>query len=305
MNPLNFRPVALVAVLALRGTAAESPRIATSSVAGRFFANPSGSGAFSATSSSPVIFTQRFAAINFNPPAGAILCKNLIDVDENSRPFTNVVARRDGSCSAVVAQGNGQRAGVANLQDFNAVFTGTFTLSARGRVTFNIYGDDGWILGIARQGGVQPSFVSGPRENAPAQTPFSRLPVVGAYNTSTAPTRNDLVVDFPASGVYDFELDYSECCSGELALTLTADGVALATTGSLWDPVILVIVLAIGTMILTRRRNRNEQRRRRELRERGFALRVAGDVRGASQAGYHVEIRSANDWKSGRLEWDE
>ena len=67
-------------------------------------------------------------------------------------------------------------------------------------------------------------------------TPFENLPVMGAYNSPTAPVANTIVVHFPAAGSYPYEVDYSECCAGQLALTVAAGNVSsngIPPTGSL------------------------------------------------------------------------
>ena len=58
--------------------------------------------------------------------------------------------------------------------------------------------------------------------NAPARPPFEDYPVMGAYNDPTGPRGNQVTVHFPAAGVYPYELDYSECCGGELSMTMTS-----------------------------------------------------------------------------------
>ena len=300
------RTIVLVAILALPASAVSNPRITVGSVTGRFFANPSQMGAFTATPASALVFTQQFAAINFNPPQQAIHCTNAIQVNEWQRPMSDVVVKPDASCSIEVAQGNGKQAGVDDLAQFNAVFTGTFTVSAPGRVTFNIYADDGWILGIGRRRGPQPLFVRGPQVNAPAETPFSHLPVMGAYNVGTAPERQDLVVTFPAAGTFDFELDYSECCGLQLALTLTADTLAIAATNEppFW-PVGDFFVIMVFIPIVKKCLDRNDRSRAGETRRRGFAVRIAGEIRGGEQTSYQVNVRGGFGRNPGRDLWDE
>lgn len=300
------RTIVLVAILALPASAVTNPRITIGSVTGRFFANPSQTGAFTATPASALLFTRQFTAINFNPPQQAIHCTNAIQVNEWQRPMSNVVVKPDASCSIEVAQGNGKQAGVGDLNQFNAVFTGKFTVSAPGRVTFNIYADDGWILGLGRRGGPQPMFVSGPRENAPAETPFSHLPVVGAYNVPTAPVRQDLVVSFPVAGTFDFELDYSECCGSELALTLTADTLAIAATNELpfW-PVGDFFAIMLLIPFVMRRLAGNDQKRANEARRRGLAVRISGEIHGGQQTSYQVHVRGGLRRNPGRGLWDE
>ncbi len=198
--------------------------VSIGSVTAQFLNNPSNSGAFSATPMDPVAFTQVFPAINFNPPAGTVSCTNPTGVGVNTRPLTDVVQQPDGSCQTIPAQGNGLQAGVGSLYYFQAVLTGFMTLPGPSQVTFNFYSDDGWILNIGpNASGVQPTYVSGSMVNPPASGPFTGYPVVGSYNIPSPPAQNNLVVDFPEGGSFPFELDYTECCGGQLVLTLTAD----------------------------------------------------------------------------------
>lgn len=205
--------------------------ISISSVLGTFL-NVRTSGTFTAQPGDPVAFTQQFPVVNFNPPAGTVPCSNSTGVNEFTRPFTSVVPRIDGSCLTIPAQGNGYQAGVGALSDFQAVFTGTMTLNGPADITFNFFSDDGWILSVGPNGhGSQPSYVSGQLFNRPIAGPFTGYTVVGAYNTPSSPARNDLVVHFPDAGVFPFELDYTECCLGQLALTLTANSAPIPAGG--------------------------------------------------------------------------
>lgn len=206
-------------------SATSSNTIAISTVSAQFFTNPTDSGAFTATPADTVIFSQNFPVINFNPPSGAIPCSNATGVGVTTRPFTDLFPQPDGSCITIAAQGGGQQAGLGNLFSFDAVFKGSLTVPTAGQVTLSFFSDDGWILSIGKNtGGTQPTYVSGPMISPPPFGPFTNYSVVGSYNTGSSPTPNILVVDFPAAGIYPFELDYSECCAGELALTLTANG---------------------------------------------------------------------------------
>ena len=118
-----------------------------------------------------------------------------------------------------MAQGNDIQAGNGPLFDFSIVFTGQYTVAAPGDVQFNFYSDDGFIFGVG--GGA--TRVSGAQRNPPPGlvTPFERLPWMGDFNGPTAPVANSIVVHFPAAGSYPYELDYSECCAGQLAITMT------------------------------------------------------------------------------------
>lgn len=208
--------------------------ISIGAVTGQFFQNPQNQGAFTAKPGDTVAFSQNFSVINFNPPSGAIKCSNNTGVNQYSRPFTNVEPQIDGSCKTVVAQGNGYQAGVGPLSAFDAVLQSKITVSGPSQVIFNFYSDDGWILSAGTSSdGAQPSYVSGPLINPPQVGAFTGYSIVGSYNRGSAPTQNNLTVNFPASGTYPFELDYSECCSGELALTLTANGKSIPIGGTI------------------------------------------------------------------------
>lgn len=209
--------------------AADAP-ISISSVSASFFPNPSDSGSFQATPQTPVTFTQEFPVINFNPPEGIIKCTQPTSVGTQTHPFSDVVLQPDGSCKTMPAQssnGNAQ-AGAGDMNSFQAVFTGTFVVNAPGRITFNMYSDDGWVLSIgASAGGAQPQYVSGPNLAGPKTGTFTGFAVVGSFNVVSAPNENNLVVAFPAGGSFPFELDYSECCDGDLALTVTGNNMPI------------------------------------------------------------------------------
>lgn len=212
----------------------QSGEVIVTSVNGEFYGNPTNSGSFTTQPGDPIEFTQSFPVINFNPPAGTIPCTNSTGVGVSTRPFTDVELQLDSSCITIPAEGNGKQAGVGTLSNFQAVFRGEFKLSGPAQVSFNFYSDDGWILSAGKNSlGAQPSYVSGPLVNPPATGPFSGFSVVGSYNKGSRPTRNDLVVNFPAAGTYPFELDYTECCGGELVLTLTANSAPIPQGASI------------------------------------------------------------------------
>jgi hypothetical protein len=199
------------------------PSVTIGTVAGTFYPNSNNSGAFDTSQLASPAFTQSFPVIDFNPPSSAqVNCTNSTGVDENTRPFTDVVPNSDGSCSTLVAAGNGVQAGTGSLYTFEAVFQSTLTVDSPAQVTFNFFSDDGWILGLGQQQGgtAQPTYVSGQLSNAPSTSPVLGYPVVGALNGPSAPTQAQVTVNFPAAGIYPMELDYTECCGGQLALTM-------------------------------------------------------------------------------------
>jgi len=206
---------------------APPPGVGLGPVRGVFFPNSDNSGPFDLTSSAKPAFTRTFRVINFNPPADLQHCTNSIGVDERTRPFTSVVPNPNGPCATTVAEGNGQQAGVGDLEAFEAVFTAHLTVPRAGPVTFAVTADDGWILSIGPDGkGNQPTYVSGALMDPPKRGLATGFQVVGANNAISPVTQLMVTVDFPASGTYPIEVDYTECCSGELVLVL---GTASAT----------------------------------------------------------------------------
>jgi RHS repeat-associated protein len=149
----------------------------------------------------------------------------------NSRPFTDITTNAVGDFTgASVAAGNGFEAGVGSLFGFDAVFTANFVAAAAGNVSFHFYSDDGFIFGAG--GGAER--VSGAFSNPPNETPLEHYPVMGAYNQPTAPVGNEIVVHFPKAGTYPYEVDYSECCGGQLAMTMSgSSGLGVPPAGNL------------------------------------------------------------------------
>ncbi len=196
---------------------------AVSNVLAQFFPNNNDSGAFDINPSATPAFNQPFSTIDFNPPTSMQSCTNSTGVDENTRPFTNISSNADGTCATTIAQGNGQQAGVNNLSSFEAVFIAALSVPQAGQMDMNIYADDGWILSIGKDGnGNQPTYAAGPMNNAPAngKGPFSGNRVIGANNVPSSPTLLTVTASFPAAGTYPIEMDYTECCAGQLTLVL-------------------------------------------------------------------------------------
>jgi len=204
---------------------ATAPSVSIGIVHGTFYANPSDTGGFD-PAHLPALpaFSQDFPVIAFDSPPGQQVCSNNTGVNTATRPFTDVVPNPDGTCSPIVAQGPGGQAGVSPLTSFEASFTADLTVGAAGLVTFNVLADDGWVLAAGPSAsGSQPTFVSGSLQFAPTTGFATKFPVVGAYNALSAPTLRPVTVNFPSAGVYPIEVDYSECCVGELVLLLGTD----------------------------------------------------------------------------------
>jgi hypothetical protein len=214
-----------LATAPLPARAATAASVTIGTVHGIFYANPSDTGGFDpAHLPAMPAFSQDFPVIAFDSPPSQQVCSNNTGVNTATRPFTDVVPNPDGSCSPIVAGGPGGQAGVSPLASFEAVFTANLTVGAAGPVTFNVVADDGWVLAAGPSAsGSQPAFVSGSLQFAPATGFATKFPVVGAYNALSPPTLRAVTVNFPSAGVYPMEVDYSECCAGELVLLLGTD----------------------------------------------------------------------------------
>jgi RHS repeat-associated protein/uncharacterized repeat protein (TIGR01451 family) len=201
--------------------------VSTTSVKGRFFTG--GCGYFCHTKGDTPAFTEYFPTIDFDPPAGTVP-HNITGVGVDSRPFTDITTDINGNFNgSLTAEGNGFQAGVGSMFDFEAVFTADYVVAKAGDVTFNFISDDGFVFGLG--GGA--TRVSGALDNAPSSTAFEDYPVMGAYNDATGPRGNQVTVHFPTAGVYPYELDYSECCAGELSMTMASNGTGIPPAGNL------------------------------------------------------------------------
>ena len=208
-----------------------SQPISTSAVTGEFFLSDNAGGFDTPPDATPV-FTQTFPVVNFNPPSGTVP-GNTSSVDINTRPFTDVTTDSNGNYTGtIIAQGNGYQAGVGPMYTFQLALFGTFKVASAGNVVFNFYDDDGFVFGV----GNGATRVDGSNLDMPLTSAFAQYPAVGAYDVSTPPVGNQVVVNFPAPGTYPYEVDYSECCGGSLVLTMTSGATSptgIAPTGSL------------------------------------------------------------------------
>src|SRR6266567_1267680 len=203
---------------------------------------------FAATPASTPVFTMQVPTINFNPPAGSVP-HNPTQIGVFTRPMfdgtTDVAGNFTGAIELKGVDSSGvlHEAGTGDLFQFDMVLTGTFTIAATGNLTFNFFSDDGFIFGI--QGATR---VDGPLVNPPANmlTVFNGYPVMGAFNQPTAPVENNVTVSFPAPGTYSYEIDYNECCSGQLALTLATGGTGLPPTGNIALTPFTIAPLTVG-----------------------------------------------------------
>ena len=182
---------------------------------------------FSATPNQTPAFSQAFPSLNFDPPANTVPGTPALLYNEETRPLVEIVTDPSGQfAGAIVAQGNGFQAGQGPLFEFDAVFTGTLIVAAAGDVTFSIWHDDGFILGV----GNGATRISGPMTGAPSSgfTAFEGFPVLTANNIAVVAAPDTYTIHFPAAGAYPYELDWNECCGDGLKLAMLAG----STTGA-------------------------------------------------------------------------
>jgi len=212
--------------------------ISTTEIHAIFFPNPNSTVDFEATKHEKPAISEVFPTIDFNPPGGTIKSPPPdFGVGVDTRPFTNVTLNNKGAFTGTIAaQGQSgktpEQAGVNDLFNFYAAFTGSLIVAKAGNATFDFFSDDGFYIGIA--GGA--TYVSGVDVNPPAsgKTVFKGYRVVASFNQGSAPTGNTATIHFPKAGVYPFELDYTECCGGELSMTVAnAKGLGLPPAGNL------------------------------------------------------------------------
>ena len=203
--------------------------ITSTTVQGNFFAEPATAQTFVAVKGDTPAFLQNFPTINFNPPAGTVP-HNISGVGPQTRPFTDVTTDLVGNFAGTIpAQGGIYQAGVGPLQSFDAALQASFIVQAASEVTFVIFHDDGFILGI----GNGATRVSGVYVGPPPATAFAGYPVIGAFNQMvSAPRTDEVTVHFPGAGIYPYELDYFEAGADSLTLTLTTAPAPSGSPGS-------------------------------------------------------------------------
>src|SRR5581483_4343804 len=188
-------------------------KVATTPILGRFFTSD-GSQGFDIQPWQQPVFSQEFPVINFDPVSATDTADPTGRVNHGTAPFTDVTFDQNGNFSGYIpAQGNGAQAGVSstdptkNLNVFQAVFTGEFTIPAAEDVLFTFRSDDGFQFGV----GNGATRVGGVYFNAPLSgvTPFQNYPILGAYDIGGFANPRVIVVHFPAPGRYPFEADYS------------------------------------------------------------------------------------------------
>jgi len=192
-------------------------------ITGYFYPNPDGisSGTFdrSQLKREPVFLES------FSYPNTGILCKNEMIVSLPSAPFTDI-----DNCVPIPAEkSSGAQAGPNNLEFFEAVFLTSITIPARGALTMNIIADDGWIVAIGPGEESNGSTLQPPTPDSnnimihPLGDKTSarvHYPEMGDYNVLASYKPDSITIYFTTPGTYPVEIDYTECCLGEMALVI-------------------------------------------------------------------------------------
>jgi hypothetical protein len=190
-------------------------------VTGQFFFSD-GKGVFNTPGGTIPAFTQTFNSLAFNTPLQSLILGYPFAAGDQSRPMQNAILNSNGGLISVQSvQDSKYQAGKFPLKYFNAVFTGNFVVKQAGNLTFNIWADDGYVFGI----GNGANRVSGDYSGAPGDglTAFNQYPIMGARNVDGLSGFSTIVVQFPSSGIYPFEIGYSEGTGDHYAFYVSVD----------------------------------------------------------------------------------
>jgi len=173
--------------------------VSAGTILGRFYLSD-GSDRFDVQPNQPPVFTQTFSNMAFNADMqndiGPPIPGGTGGVGYYTVPYTNVDLDGNGNfAGTTIAQGNGEAAGKGEMGQFQAVFTGQFTVAQASTVTFNVYSDDGFQMGIGG-GAVR---VGGIYYNPPASgvTAFNGYPIMGLTTLGAGPPRVPLRCSSP------------------------------------------------------------------------------------------------------------
>jgi hypothetical protein len=203
-----------------------------------------GSGVFNYPSGLPVFWRSSFTNWTFNPPNSPpngdsvntnICSQGGTTTYENTIPFMFVdpedcdgvrhLISRDGTNAAGV---DSSGSGGTNLSSFQIEFTGKIKVSKAGYVQFDLYSDDGSLVGIGpNEDHKQPTNTSG---NGPGSAEFTAkkgYPIQFDTNSAQSASDQQFTVWFPAKGTYPMEIDYAENGSGPAVMSLLANGVPM------------------------------------------------------------------------------
>lgn len=205
-------------------------RVTTSVIRGRFFTGSS-NGSFGITPDTTPAFEQYFPNLNFNPVDRPIFGM-MPEVGPATNPITDVPVDLNGYTAGNLPVHFADYPVTGGYYRFSAVFTGNFLVTTAGDFTFKFRSDDGFIFGVGNGAQRVPGgeWINPPASEA---TPFENFPVMGAHNVGVnAYYQSNVIVRFPAPGVYPFEIDYTENGGMSRALTMANNQTGLVITPS-------------------------------------------------------------------------
>ncbi|NJL54748.1 hypothetical protein HC928_05810 [bacterium] len=237
--------------------------MSTSTVWGRFFPRllRERPDRFKARRGDTPVLEMAFPSINFNPPIYQGGCRASVYQNpgphECTQPFTHLLTDlAAASLGTLPVVGNGYHIGLIdptknNSKDrygafFDAVFTGNLIITEAGDQTIWFETDDGFIFSVGPdQFGNQPTRVAGKWINITDEPSyFEGFRVMGGHDDDFPPTRASITINFPAPGIYPYELNYTQWNTDRMTLTMNdvqpyrpgaggSDESALAPAGTL------------------------------------------------------------------------
>lgn len=202
--------------------------ISVSKVHARIFAEAS-QGLFSATSGTPVLFTQDFNGLMFGTHYNFLL-PGFPDASANiTHPWAQQGVTDTGVWDGTRTQitGAGYNAWTSSLNGWQMVLTGHFNIGMAGTIDFMPLIESGWVLGVQ---GATASAWDRNINNGVTVTPFNGYPVIignnkhdngnlDAYNAG-----DPFYLNFPTAGQYPYELCYAGGDRDIAELVLLANG---------------------------------------------------------------------------------
>ena len=190
--------------------------VATTTAIGRFYKGNGENNPYWSNPSVPPVFTQSFSGPIFNPIGGLVpnTPAGLVYGD-NPHPIVNISTDANGNfAGSTPLEGNGNAVLSAIggktdlLYGFRMALTANFIVSQSGVMTFSLFNDNQVRMGVgADQFGHSPSVVC--QSNCPPSSSsfISNLPIV--YDSGGYFGNATVSVNFPAPGVYPYELDWA------------------------------------------------------------------------------------------------
>jgi RHS repeat-associated protein len=191
------------------------PNVLTTTVENRAYPAAATDTAFTATAASTAALTVATPTVAHNTPTALASGST---VNPTTVPVTDLTTDSNGTAQGTIPlTAGGTQVGAGALTTHQTASSATFLVTQPGVATLAVTADNGWVLGI----GDGATAVTGPSDNAPAQTAIGALPVLAAHNQPGPVTTWPVTVDFPHAGTYHYELDHFSPTAGTSTLTLS------------------------------------------------------------------------------------